>query len=178
MSFSWNGSWRRSPALNAQVVPKALSRRSLIVVAGQVPWAPRRDSARIGAYIHAERRYSGALLACPRCRFSGRVVRSWTRSLERRLRPQDPRMPLVAASFALHAGAGSRHDYMSTTKSLRTHRGSRVPTPEFADSGASAESRVALPDQRRTTGSAGPVGIGLAGRGAVLPGAMSTWSGG
>jgi len=33
----------------------------------------------------------------------------------------------------LRAGKGSRHDYMSTTKSLRTHKGPRGPTPEIAD---------------------------------------------
>jgi hypothetical protein len=44
------------------------------------------------------------------------------------------RFPLVAASFVLPADMGSRLNYMSTTKSLRTHQGLRDPTPEFADS--------------------------------------------
>jgi hypothetical protein len=59
--------------------------------------------------------------ACLWCRFSGRVALSWTLSLEQRLRRQDPRFPLVAASLALAAHMGSRHDYMSTTKNLRAH---------------------------------------------------------
>lgn len=86
--------------------------------------------------------------AIRRCRDHAQA--SGTRSLELRLRRQDLRLPLVAASFALHAVAGSRHDYMSRTKSLRTHQAPRCPTPEFADSEREARSTDCRGSARRS----------------------------
>ena len=41
--------------------------------------------------------------------------------------PNPPSRPPPGADLALHAGTGSRHDYMSTTKSLRAHQGFSWP---------------------------------------------------